>query len=133
MILRHLTLLQDLMLSHDLQWVDEHNWSPAVGHVEYSVTGALIVESALRLAGRPITLHAPDMTMAWHTRTVVDTLALWCKTPGQEFLLTLDDGRSFTVLFRHHDAPAMESKPVRGFASYDPDDYWQVSLKFMEI
>lgn len=133
MILRHLTLLQNIALSHDLLWVDEHSWSPAIANVEYSLTGALIVESATRLAGRHITLQAPDAEMAWHTRSTVDLLRSWCATPGQQFLLTLDDMRSFTVMFRHHEVPAMESTPVSGFATYDADDYWQVTLKFMEV
>ncbi|MFZ6675375.1 hypothetical protein [Undibacterium sp. Xuan67W] len=133
MMLRHLTLLQDMTLSHDLQWVDEHSWSPVIANVEYSMTGALIVEAATRLAGRPITLQPPDESMAWHTRAIVDQLRLWCSQAGQTFLLTLDDGRSFNVMFRHQDSPAMESKPVRKMATYDPEDDWQVTLKLMEI
>lgn len=133
MILQHLTSLATLTLSHDLLWTDEHGWSPVAANAEYTLTGALIVESAVRLTGRPITLSAPDPSMAWHTRAIVDMLLVWAGVPGQQFRLTIDDGRSFTVVFRHHDAPAMEAKPVRGFPSYEADDYWQVSLKLMEI
>ncbi|NDP58000.1 MAG: hypothetical protein GZ090_01395 [Oxalobacteraceae bacterium] len=133
MILQNLTTLASLTLSHDLLWSDEHGWSPVVASAEYTLTGALLIESAARQAGRPITLKAPDDSMAWHTRAIVDALLAWAGVPGQQFLLTLDDARSFTVVFRHHDAPALESKPVRGFASFDADDYWQVTLKFMEI
>lgn len=133
MILKHLTLLQEITLSHDLLWMDEHSWSPVIANQEYSVTGALIIETAVKLAGRPITLQAPDADMAWHKRSTVDLLTLWYATPGQQFLLTLDDTRSFTVVFRHQEPPAMEAKPVCGFATYDPDADWQVTLKFMEI
>lgn len=133
MNLRHLTLLQDLTLSHDLQWMDEHAWSPVSSSVEYSLTGALLIEHATRQAGRPLTLQAPDASMAWHTRATADLLRTWAATPGQQFLLTLDDGRSFNVVFRHHEAPALEASPVRGMASYDADDYWQIKLKLMEI
>lgn len=133
MILQHLTSLASLTLSHDLLWKDEHAWSPVVQTAEYTLTGALLVETAVQQAGRPITLMPPDDSMAWHARSIVDTLRAWATEPGQQFLLTLDDGRAFTVVFRHHDAPAIEAKPVRGFPSYDADDDWQVSLKLMEI
>lgn len=134
MILQHLTLLQSLTLSHDLIWTDEHAWSPAVANLEYSLTGALLLEYGARQAGRPITLQPPDASMAWHSRSLVDQLLVWSRTPGQQYLLTLDDGRSFNVLFRHHEAPALEAKPVTGLASAGPDDDWQITtLKLMEI
>jgi hypothetical protein len=133
MILRHLTLAQDLALSHDLLWTDEHAWSAVTATSAYSLTGALIIDTATRQAGRPITLSAPDAGMAWHPRSTVDTLHAWSNTPGQQFLLTLDDARTYNVVFRHSENSPIESKPVRGFPTYDADDYWQVTLKFMEI
>ena len=133
MILRNLTLGQDQQLSHDLLWVDEHEWTPVVSAVEYSLTGALLVENATRQAGRPISLQPPDNSMAWHTRSVADLLRTWSTVPGLQFRLTLDDGRGFNVVFRHHEAPALEAEPVRQMATYDADDYWLVKLKFMEI
>lgn len=133
MILRNLTTLQDLTLSHDLLWIDEHAWSPVVSNSEYSLTGALLIENATRQAGRPISLQAPDAEMAWHPRSTVDLLRTWASVPGQQFLLTLDDARSFNVVFRHHEPPALEAKPVRNMTSFEADDDWQMTLKFMEI
>lgn len=133
MILTHLTLQTSVTLSHDLLWTDEHSWSPVTAAVDYTITGAMTVETATRQAGRPITLNPPDASMAWHTRAIADQLKDWAATAGQQFTLTLDDGRSFTVLFRHHDAPALEAKPVKGFPTYDAADYWQLSLKLIEI
>lgn len=34
-----------------LLWVDEHAWTPGVASVSYLLTGALLVESAIRQAG----------------------------------------------------------------------------------
>lgn len=45
-----------IRLPDDLLWVDEHAWTPGVASVSYLLTGALLVESAIRQAGRPITL-----------------------------------------------------------------------------
>ena len=65
-----------LVLPDDLLWSDEHSWSQTVATSAYLITGALLIQSATRLAGRPITLvGAPDM--AWVTRATVEQLRLW--------------------------------------------------------
>ena len=65
-----------LPLPDDLLWSDEHAWSPAVASTSYLITGALLIQSATRQAGRPITLvGAPDM--AWVTRAAVEQLRAW--------------------------------------------------------
>ena len=67
-------------LPDDLLWADEHAWSPAVASVSYLLTGALLVQSATRQAGRPITLVGPS-DMAWVTRATVATLHTWAAAP----------------------------------------------------
>jgi hypothetical protein len=133
MILQNTTSLVSVTLPRDLQWVDEHNWSPVIATAEYSLTGALIVESATRQAGQPISLEPPDESMAWVTRTIVNQLYAWSAIAGQTFTLTLDDARVFTVMFRHQEPPAMEASPVRKLATYDPEDFWTVKLKLMRV
>ena len=69
-----------LPLPDDLLWADEHAWSPAVASTSYLITGALLIQSATRQAGRPITLvGAPDM--AWVTRATVEQLRAWAAIP----------------------------------------------------
>lgn len=130
----NLTNLADgtvIVLPDDLLWIDEHAWTPAIARVEYLLTGALLVESAARSAGRPITLKAePDM--AWITRAVLDALYIWASEPNRTFQLELHDGRSFTVAFRHHES-ALEAEPVLGFPSRSASDWYCVSLRLMEV
>ncbi len=133
MILKNLANQQSLTLHHDLMWIDEHAWNPVVSATEYTLSGALVVEYATKQTGRPISLQAPDQTMAWLPRSTVDTLRTWSTVPGTLFELSLDDGRKFNVVFRHHEQPVLEASPVRDMATYDADDDWQVKLKFMEI
>ena len=124
-----------LTLPDDLLWADEHTWSPAVVSVSYLLTGALLVQSALRQAGRPITLAGP-LDMAWVTRGVVGTLYDWAAVPLGEsagrFELTLLDGRTFTFAFRHADA-AIEAEPVLGFPARSPDDKYRLTLRLLEL
>ena len=76
MQLKNLATGVALPLPDDLLWADEHAWSPAVASTSYLITGALLIQSATRQAGRPITLvGAPDM--AWVTRAAVEQLRAW--------------------------------------------------------
>ena len=56
MQLKNLATGVALPLPDDLLWSDEHAWSPAVASTSYLITGALLIQSATRQAGRPITL-----------------------------------------------------------------------------
>ena len=113
MKLTHLGTMVVIQLSHDLMWKDEHSWSPVTAAVDYSLTGAMLIETATRKAGRPITLTYPSDEMAWHTRALVDQLYAWSEEAGRQFTLELNDGRQFTVVFRHHEGKPIEAKPVK--------------------
>lgn len=118
-------------LPDDLLWVDEHAWTPAVARIDYLLTGALLVETAARQKGRPITLKAePDM--GWVTRGAVDTLYAWASEPGRQFRLELHDTRTFNVAFRHFET-AIEAEPVLGFPHRSVSDWYRITLRLMEI
>lgn len=59
-----------LALHPDLYWSDEHNWFPVEQTVQRTITGALIVSVATRLAGRPVTLQPEDDRSAWTPRAM---------------------------------------------------------------
>lgn len=135
MYLRNLSDGTRLWLSDDLLWSDEHAWTPAVASVSYLITGALMVQSATRQAGRSVTLvGAPDM--AWITRGELDTLYAWAAVPlGNDtgrFELTLFDGRVLTVAFRHAET-AVEAEPVMGFPSRSSADFYRLTLRLMAL
>ena len=135
MQLKNLATGVALPLPDDLLWTDEHAWSPAVASTSYLITGALLIQSATRQAGRPITLvGAPDM--AWVTRAVVEQLRTWAAAPvsntSGRFELTLADARVFTVAFRHQEA-AIEAEPVLGIPARLASDFYRLTLRFLEI
>ena len=135
MQLKNLSNEVALLLPDDLLWSDEHAWSPAVAATSYLITGALLIQSATRQAGRPITLvGTPDM--AWVTRATVEQLRAWAalavsSTSGR-FGLTFVDGRSFTVAFRHTET-AIEAEPVLGIPARADTDFYRLTLRFLEI
>lgn len=135
MYLKNLATGVALPLPDDLLWADEHAWSPAVASVSYLLTGALLVQSATRQAGRPITLVGPS-DMAWVTRATVATLHTWAAAPlaaaSGRFELTLRDARTFTVAFRHAET-AIEAEPVLGIPARADTDFYRLTLRFLEI
>ena len=124
-----------LFLPDDLLWSDEHSWSPVVSSVFYLLNGALLVQSALRQAGRSITLVGA-MDMAWVTRAVVGQLHDWAGVPlsanAGRFTLTLADGRALSVAFRHGET-AIESEPVAGFPARMDSDFYRITVRLMQL
>ena len=135
MELRQLSSGQTLTLPDDLLWADEHAWTPAVASTTYLITGALLVQSATRQAGRPITLVGPS-DMAWVTRATVATLHEWAAlalTPDDgRFELRVADGRLFEVAFRHTEV-CVEAEPVLGFPARSDTDRYRLTLRFLQL
>lgn len=118
-------------LDPDLFWTDELQWQPVEQTAQRTVTGALIVSTASRVAGRPITLQPDDESSAWMSRATLDTLQAWASVPGREFLLDIR-GTQYDVIFRHQDGPGVEARPVVHFSDVQSGDWYRVTLRFME-
>ena len=121
-----------LTLPEDLYWNDENSWAPVEQAIERSISGALIVSSSTRVAGRPITLTPEDQNSAWMIRSLLDTLRTWAAVPGREMVLTLR-GTTYNVIFRHHDGQAIEAAPIKHCNDVQPTDFYTVTLRFMEV
>lgn len=124
-----------IALPNDLLWVDEFKWVPAVQNRSYSLTGSLIVESALKLAGRPITLEG-KADMAWVSRTTLAALRVWAALPNQAMTLTFTyptDTRSFSVVFDQSGNDAIEGHPAKDFPGHSSDDWFTLKLKLVEV
>ena len=99
-------LFDGIELPPGMIWEDEFSWTPVASAQEYSLTGALIIDTGLRQVGRPITLSAND-SRGWSGMPRSKLLALRAKTetPGATFALQLADGRTFTEAFRPGEEP----------------------------
>lgn len=121
-----------ITLPDDLAWVDEYAWQAVEQSVERSVTGAQIIDVGIKTKGRPITLSA-GADFAHITRSVLDQLMAWANLPPQTMTLTLVDGRSFQVMFRHHDGGGVTAEALIHIWPVQPDDYYIPTLRLMEI
>ena len=125
-----------LALPNDLLWSDEFSWTPVTTNKSHSLSGALLIEQGVKQAGRPITLTALE-DMAWVTRETAMILLSWAALAGavenapRVFELEFEyvgDTRSFLVMIE-----SIEAKPVKEFPSHLSSDWFNVSLKLIEV
>lgn len=118
-------------LHKDLYWSDENSWHPVEQTKNYTLTGALIVMSSERKAGRQITLEPEDDMSAWMPMGDVVALRNWAAAPGKQLALTLR-GITRTVLFRHEDG-GFEAVPVQHRDSTLSTDFYRCTVRLLEI
>jgi len=121
-----------ISLPDDLQWTDEHDWQPVEQTYTRGLTGSGIIQAQAKSAGRPITLEPPAENGAWWTRAGVASLQTWLATPDKTLTLSLY-GASYTVKFRHHDAPAVSARPVIFFSDVVDSHYVLVTIKLITV
>jgi len=121
-----------LNLHPDLVWGDENNWFPVEQSIQRTITGALIVSSASRIAGRPITLAPVDDSSAWMPQATVEALRNFAVVPGRVMQLNIR-GTSRDVIFRHHDGAAIEATPIINYNDLNSADWYKVTIRLMEI
>ena len=119
-------------ISERLDWQDEFSWSPVDQATGYSTTGALLVDVALKQAGRPITLMGSE-TAAWITRALCEMLQAWAELPGIQLTLVLR-GRARQVMFDHAQG-GFTGQPVFKLQDGEesPEQLYLPTFRFIEV
>ena len=116
-------------------WSDEFEWKPIEQNQERAVNGTLIIQEGKKLSGRPITLLSKADSQGWIKRSNLSVLQDWSALQNEQFTLEFEyahDNRQFNVIFNHAEG-ALQAEPVKGFPSVSNDDYYKVTLKFIEV
>ena len=119
-------ILGNLTLPDSLQWIDRDAWSPVIQSTATTLGGGTAIFSQPRIDGRPITLEAEEQ-VTWLDQDTVDALKTMASQAGATFTLNWEGGL-FSVLFRHHDAPAITFQPL-----WPNHDLYTGTIKLMEI
>lgn len=122
--------LDDLTLPEDLIWIDEFDWTPIEQSQSYSITGALIIETGAKQAGRPITLSGGNDYGVIGRADLKQLQAKLTKTTP--LVLTLNDARTFNVIFNHAKNP-IEAKPWIDYSTPDDADFYTLKLSFIAV
>lgn len=119
-------------LPGDLIWQEHFGWSSVVQQTAYTLTGALVVETATKQAGRPITLTSGD-NFGIIKKQQADQLLVWAGIAGKALVLSAH-GNNYNVMMRHEDAPAVQAVALAsGKNPLASDDWMQITIKLMEI
>ena len=121
-------------LENGFLWSDEFDWKPIEQNQERAIDGALIVQEGKKKSGRPITL-SPNDGQGWIKRSDLSVIQDWSALQDEQFTLVFEyphDNRQFNVIFNHSDG-AINAKPVMGFPTVSDGDYYEVTLKFLEV
>lgn len=122
--------LDNLTLPADLIWIDEFDWTPIEQSCSYSVTGALIIQTGAKQAGRPITLSG-DASSGLISRADLATLQSKL-TETAPLVLTLNDARTFNVTFDHSKNP-IEAKPWIDYSTPDNADFYTLKISLITV
>jgi hypothetical protein len=123
-------LLDSLTLPEDLIWIDEFDWSPVEQSQSYSITGALIIQSSTKQAGRLITL-AGDNSSGLISRANLKLLQIKSNN-NSTMVLTLNDARTFNVIFNHTKNP-IEAKPWIDYSTPDDADFYTLKINLLAV
>ena len=115
--------LNGLVLSNDLNWADRYNWTPVVQKTERSLTGALLVQPALKIKGRKIKLTA-ESNVGWMPRDKVVALYGYAASPGLQMTF-IYRGVTENVIF-DHEATAIQANLAMPYVDENNNDWIRV-------
>lgn len=103
--------LGDLILPDSLQWVDRYARLPVTQTVVQTLGGTPVVFGCPKVSGWSLTLVAEE-EVTWLDMATVEALLLMAGEAGASFSLVWEEAMTCTVMFRHHEPPALDLKPL---------------------
>jgi hypothetical protein len=126
--------LDTLALPDGLLWSDEFAADAVSQSMRRRLNGAVTLYPRGNIAGRPITLEA--RADQWITRAQAEALLELAAAPGAVYTLQFTarvGATSFSVVFRHHDPPALDLAPLIDYADPDADDPIVGTIKLLTV
>lgn len=118
-------------LNPQMVWSDRYLSQRVAQTAVTTLGGVPVVFSQALVAGESITLVAePDR--GWLTGAQVAAVAELAGQAGAVFELEVN-GVVRQVVFRHHEAPAFEARPLLARLNQQPTDYFTATIKLMTI
>ncbi|MBF0182791.1 MAG: hypothetical protein HQM06_00175 [Magnetococcales bacterium] len=102
--------LGELLLPESLQWVDRYAYAPVQQTMTHTLAGVTVCFHTALTTGQPVTLLAEE-NLTWLDEATVASLMAMAAQAGATFPLHWE-GILLRVLFRHHDAPALNLRPL---------------------
>lgn len=119
-----------LALPPHLIWTDRYDWAAPQSSLDYSLTGAALIDVGVRQSGRPITLAGGD-TWGWISKTDLDTLRALADVPGTAYQLAIHAEPARNVLFDHREV-AVQARAVVDYTDPIGSTWYVPTLRFIE-
>jgi hypothetical protein len=127
-------LLGTVALPAGLRWLDEFDPQAVTQSVRRRLDGSPTIYVRTNAAGgRSITLEAD--ALQWLNRTTAAALLALAAVPDTPYPLVFQEraNLTFSVLFRHQDAPALDLRPLIDYADPSGVDAIIGQIKLMTI
>lgn len=134
MILVRKSTGESIALENGFIWVDEFSWKPIEQKLERAIDGTAIIQEGKKKSGRSISLQPSDSNSGWIQRDDLAKISEWSWLQ-EVFTLKFEyphDKREFNVIFNHEEG-AIDASPVKGIPSVSSDDYYSLSMKYLEL
>ena len=120
--------LDSLILDPEGRWTDEFEWAGIKARTVRTLRGKFIVSETILPSekGRPLTLTGEDN---WLSRNDLETLYSWAQVLDKHMSLSLNDGRVYTVRFRHWEPPVVTATMVNDTAFHSTETQYKITLK----
>jgi hypothetical protein len=125
--------LGNVVLDPNLGWQERYSSSEVGQSVRTTLGGRVVIQAAALQGGNNITLSASEDS-GWLTKTMADELRVMSRDPGRVLYLTFhSDLVNVPVVFRHHEAPALDLRALQPKTTPLPEDYFIGTIKLMRI
>ena len=125
--------LDTVTLPDDLLWQNEFEWNQNDQSQERTLSGAMVVQTAARLYGRPIRLQG-GQDGGWITRATAKAIRALETDPTRVMTLTgLNDEAPLAVMFDRTSGPAFESQMIMRFAGPSDQTWYSCALRLITV
>jgi len=115
----------------DLKWIDKWTAQNVAQSVTETLGGGIIVYALSLPVGQHITLVADD-EWGWLRADIVEQIKELADDPGAVMALNIN-GVEYSVMFRHHEPPAFDVRPLIPRLAELADDYFTGTIKLIRV
>ena len=125
-------VLNGVVLNPNMVWVDRYHSQMVEQSFRRTLGGSPVVYSASVPLGTNITLEATEDYGWLEKLSQVDPLVAIADVAGGIYPFIFN-GVSYSVMFRHHEAPALELTPLVPRVAHATGDYFIGQIKLMTV
>ena len=125
--------LDTVDLPDDLLWKNEFDWNQNDQSQARTLSGAIEIQTAARIYGRPIRLQG-GQDGGWITRATAKAIRALEADPTRVMTLSgLNDEPDLAVMFDRTSGPAFESQMIMRFANPDDQTWYSCALRLITV